>query len=63
MPCGVWKTTDIPEDKVNEVIVGYQLDDPKSVVPIQQADGKWTVTATFPPCVPPKAPRSEVFTE
>jgi hypothetical protein len=63
MPCGVWKTTDIPEDKVNGVIAGYQLDNPQSVVPTKQADDKWTVTATFAPCVPPKATQTEVFSE
>jgi hypothetical protein len=63
MPCGVWTTTDIPQAKVNGVIAGYMLDTPQSVVSTQQADGSWTVTATFPPCVPPKAERSEVFSE
>lgn len=63
MPCGVWKTTDIPENKVDGVVAGYQLDGPQSVVPTRQPDGNWTVTATFAPCAPPKRTRRTVFSE
>jgi hypothetical protein len=63
MPCGVWKTTDIPADRVDAVVAGYQLDGPVSVTKAKQADGKWTVTATFPPCAPPKPATSQAFAE
>lgn len=63
MPCGVWKTTDIPENKVDGVVAGYQLDGPQSVVTTQQPDGNWTVTATFAPCARARRTRSAVFSE
>ncbi len=63
MPCGVWKTTDVPKNRVDLVVAGYNLDAPTSVTKTEQADGNWTVTATFPPCQPPQPPRVEPFAE
>lgn len=31
MPTGVYKTTDIPRDKVADVVAGYMLDNPEKV--------------------------------
>ena len=50
MVCGVWKVTDIPAGEVGGVMQNFQLDGPESVEKTEQADGKWTVIATFPPC-------------
>ncbi len=47
MPSGVFKITDIPEDKVETVIADYQLQNPDSIEKFEQPDGKWTVVATF----------------
>jgi hypothetical protein len=52
MVCGVWKVTDIPSNEVGGVMANFELDAPQSVEKTQQSDGKWTVTATFPPCPP-----------
>ena len=52
MPCGTWKTTDIPEAQVPRVEFGYNAEGPISVTREQQADGKWTVTAVFEDCPP-----------
>jgi hypothetical protein len=52
MPCGVWKITDVPADKVPNVIGDFNLDSPTKVEKDKQADGTWTVTATFPDCPP-----------
>ena len=38
-PCGVWKTTGVPAGKVNEVVAGYQLDNPTSIDKIDNHDG------------------------
>lgn len=58
-PCGTWKVTDIPEDKVSSVAAGYKLHTPKpKVTKEKQADGKWTVTAVFEDC-PPSEPNSK----
>ena len=52
-PCGTWKITDVPEDKVAEVMADFKLHRPKpTVTKEQQADGKWTVTAVFEDCPP-----------
>ena len=48
MPTGVYKTTDIPPDKVDDVVAGYNLDDPQKVKKVKQGNGKWTVIATWP---------------
>lgn|GEM_PF-4815788 len=58
MPCGVWKVTDIPENKVGRVMAGYRISKPNSVIKEQQPDGLWTVTATFDPC-PPGQPQEK----
>jgi hypothetical protein len=47
MPLGVFKITDIPEDKVGEVMSLYALDAPKKVEKAKQANGLFTVIATF----------------
>ncbi len=47
MPKGVYKTTDIPEDKLDQVVAGYQLDNPAKIEKVKQPDGNWTVIATF----------------
>jgi len=56
--CGDWKVTDIPTNKVDGVVQGFQIDGPLKVERTAQADGLWTVVATFPPCPPgnPKPP-------
>lgn len=48
MPTGVFETKDVPENKLAEVVAGYQLDNPTKIEKIKQPDGKWTVRATFP---------------
>ncbi len=48
MPSGVFKITDIPEDKVKIVRADFELDDPISIDEIDQGGGMWTVVATFP---------------
>jgi hypothetical protein len=51
MPCGVFKITQIPTEKVNEVKATYALDTPVPTLGQQQdGDGTWTVTATYPAC-------------
>jgi hypothetical protein len=48
MPSGVFKVTDIPDNKVETVIALYRLDNPEKIEKKRQPDGRWTVTATFP---------------
>ncbi len=48
MPSGVWKITDIPADKVDEVVANFQLQSPDNVEKTEQPNGKWTVVATYP---------------
>lgn len=48
MPSGVFKVTEIPEDRVADVIGMYQPDGPTSIERVEQSNGKWTVIATFP---------------
>jgi len=48
MPKGVFKSTDVPEGKLEQVVAGYKLDNPTNIEKIKQPDGKWTVIATFP---------------
>ena len=48
MPTGIYKTTDIPENKVEDVVAGYKLDNPQKIEKIQQDNGLWTVIATWP---------------
>ncbi len=47
MPTGVFKTTNVPQDKLAQVVAGYMLDNPVKVEKVKQPDGKWTVIATF----------------
>lgn len=49
-PCGTWIVTDIPEDRVGNVMAAYRSQDPLSVAKEEQPDGKWKVTAIFPDC-------------
>ena len=48
MPSGVFKITDIPQSKVQEVENLYKLDNPTKIEKVDQGNGLWTVTATFP---------------
>ena len=49
MPRGVQETTNIPKEKVPEVVAGYMLDQPPPMIEkIEQPDGLWTVRATYP---------------
>lgn len=45
---GVFETKDVTDDKVDEVVAGYQLDNPIKIDKIKQPNGKWTIRATFP---------------
>ncbi len=53
-PRGVFKITNISEDRVPVVVADFELDDPTSIEKIDQKEkndqGKnlWTVVATFP---------------
>jgi hypothetical protein len=57
MPCGVYKFTDVPDDKLDELIAEIDLDPPLKIDQQKAANGTWTVTATYPPC-PPGQPQS-----
>lgn len=48
MPTGIQETTDVPNDKLDQVVNVYKLDSPIKIEKIKQPDGKWTVRATFP---------------
>ena len=48
MPTGIWTITDIPEGEVDNVEADFKLDSPDSVERIRQANGRWTVKATWP---------------
>ncbi len=48
MPSGEEKTTDVPDEKLDQVVAGYNLDNPTNIQKVKQPDGKWTVIATFP---------------
>jgi hypothetical protein len=48
MPSGVFKITDIPQQKVAEVEALYRLDNPIKIEKIDQGNNLWTVIATFP---------------
>ena len=49
MPSGVFEITDIPPGKVDTVIANFLLDDPPpKTSKTRQADGRFTVTATYP---------------
>jgi hypothetical protein len=47
MPSGVFKVTDIPEAEVPNVLATYQWQHPTKVEKEKQANGLWTVIATF----------------
>ncbi len=49
MPTGVYKITDIPEDKVATVVANFEADVPTpAIAKSKQTNGLWTVKATFP---------------
>ena len=48
MPSGVFKITDIPKEKVARVEGLYRVQGPEKIEKLEQADGRWTVVATFP---------------
>ena len=48
MPSGEFRITDIPKDKVPQVVGMFKVDNPTKIEEIEQPDGKWTVVATFP---------------
>ena len=50
MPCGVYKITAIPDDKLGQVEADAELDSPDKVIKEQADNGTWTVTLVFPPC-------------
>jgi len=52
MVCGVFTTSEIPEGEQDSVVSLYNANNPPpiSVIAAKQADGTWTVVATFPPC-------------
>jgi hypothetical protein len=43
----VAESRDVSDEKLDQVVAGYQLDKPISIERIRQVDGKWTVRATF----------------
>jgi hypothetical protein len=43
-----YETVDIPADRLTAVVAGYMVDHPIRIEQIKQANGKWTVRATFP---------------
>jgi hypothetical protein len=49
-PCGVWKLTAVPANKVDEVVAEFQLDNPTKIDKIDNHNGTVDVVATFPPC-------------
>jgi hypothetical protein len=49
-PCGVWKLTAVPANKVNQVVAEFQLDEPNTIEKSENPDGTFDVVATFPPC-------------
>lgn len=48
MATGIQETTDVPADQVENVVAGYQLDNPINIERIRQPNGLWTIKATFP---------------
>ncbi len=49
-PCGVWSANDVADSDLGLVVAGYKADGAQSIVMVQQPNGQWSVTATFPPC-------------
>lgn len=52
MVCGTFTITQIDTQDVDGVVKRFELNQPPplKVIKAQQADGTWTVVATFPPC-------------
>ncbi len=48
MPSGVFTKTDVPTEQLLNVISGFLVDNPIEIEARKQANGKWTVIATFP---------------
>jgi len=49
-PCGVFTESNVPAAKVDQVIADFQLDSPIKIDKVDNGDGTFEVTATFPPC-------------
>ncbi len=47
MPSGVHKSTDVPDEELEQVVAGFKLNNPIKIEKVKQPDGKWTVIATF----------------
>jgi hypothetical protein len=54
MVCGVFTTSSIPDGDQDDVVDLYKANvpPPTTVTSTKQADGTWTVVATWPPCPP-----------
>jgi hypothetical protein len=61
MPCGVWTIKDVPANQLDNVVGNFNLDAPIKIEKTQQADGNWTVTATFAPCPPGQTGKTSSF--
>lgn len=48
MPTGIQETNHVPDDKVDQVMKGYKVDNPIKLEKIKEEGGLWTVRATFP---------------
>ncbi len=48
MPNGEFRSTDVPDEELDQVVAGYKLNNPIKIEKVKQPDGKWTVIATFP---------------
>lgn len=49
-PCGVFTVSKVPAPKVDQVVADFQLDDPIKIDTVENKDGTFEVTATFPAC-------------
>jgi hypothetical protein len=52
MICGTFTMTDIPDAEADVIVASYKSTKPPptSVTKTKEADGSWTVVATYPPC-------------
>lgn len=52
MVCGTFKINGVTDSEVTGVVARFwaNVPPPIKVTPTMNADGTWTVTATFPPC-------------
>lgn len=49
-PCGQRQITDVPEDDLPPILDGFKPDNPTDLKQTKDLNGRWTVTAIFPPC-------------